>query len=299
MDRLRRLQSLWSWLPTFRAAGEQQSISRAARQLGVSPSAVSRMIGLLEEDVGQPLFTRVGRGIELNAAGEHLLTGVRSAMRLVDESLSVMANEQMVGPVRIASAEPVTRAFVLPALDALRAAHPALTPALSVAREARAAAALLRGDLDVAFVRHVREREQLSVERLGELTTHVYAGAAHPLAARRSMKIATVLEHPFVVTEAERGALGWWPVAYRRREALRVEALDIAAELCAEGRLLAALPDVVAERYNARWSAELVRLPVRVAKPIEVFAVWRQQLGVAGRAEAVVDAVRERFTSCR
>ena len=125
MERFKRLTSLWAWLPTFRAVAEEQHVSRAARQLGVSPSAVSRMLGLLEDDIGQPLFNRVGRRIQLNAAGEHLLSGVRSAMRLVDESLSLVAGSQFVGAVVVSSAEPVTRGFLLPALDELREAHPA------------------------------------------------------------------------------------------------------------------------------------------------------------------------------
>ncbi len=97
MERARRLSSLWGWLPTFRAVAEAEHVSRAAEALGVSPSAVSRMVGLLEDDVGQPLFNRVGRSIRLNDAGQHLLRGVRSAMRLVDESLAVIAGEQFVG----------------------------------------------------------------------------------------------------------------------------------------------------------------------------------------------------------
>jgi DNA-binding transcriptional LysR family regulator len=295
MERMRRLQTLWGWLPTFRAAAEQQSISKAAAQLGVSPSAVSRMIGLLEQDIGQPLFNRVGRGIELNAAGERLLAGARSAMRLVDESLTVLSGKQMVGTVKIASAEPVTRALVLPALDQLRARHPALVPSLVVSREAEVGAALLRGDLDVAFVRHIRTRDQLSVERLGELATGIYAGPSHPLAKAKSVRIAQVLEHDFVACEAELGAQGWWPREYPRKVAVRVEALDIAAELCAKSSVLAALPDVVAERYNQEWNACLHRLPLRASRKVEVFAVWRQQLDLPGRSEAVVEAVSARF----
>lgn len=293
-DRLVRIAGLWSWLPTFRAVAEAQSITRAAEQLGVSPSAVSRMIGLLESDVGQPLFTRVGRRIELNDAGTHLLQGVRSAMRLVDESLAVMGNRQMVGAVRIASAEPVTRALVLPAIAALRRAHPALVPTLVVSREEEVSQKLLRGELDVAFVRHVASREQLSVERLGSLSSSVYVGRGHPLEKQRPKSIAQLLEHRFVATLAEREH-GWWPVAYRRQVAVWVEALDIAAELCAEGDLAAALPDLVAERHRQHDGAALTKLAIAATRPVEVFAVWRQQLDLPGRAEAVVAAVRERM----
>ncbi len=294
---MRRLRTLWAWLPTFRATAEQQSISKAAAELGVSPSAVSRMIGLLETDVGRPLFNRVGRGIELNAAGEHLLAGARSAMRLVDESLAVLAGKQMVGAVKIASSEPMTHALVIPALKSLRAEHPALVPSLLLSRGVEVGAALLRGELDVAFVRHVRARDQLTVKRLGALPTSIYAGAKHPLARAKTLRMPQVLEHPFVACEAELDAQGWWPREYRRIVAVKVEAIDIAAELCAEGSFLAALPDVVAERHNEGWKAGLRRLPPRLSRKVEIFAVWRQQLDQRGRAEAVVEAVSKTFAT--
>jgi DNA-binding transcriptional LysR family regulator len=296
MDRLVRLTSLWSWLPTFRAVAEHQHVSRAAEQLGVSPSAVSRMIGLLEDDVGQPLFERAGRSIHLNAAGEHLLSGVRSAMRLVDESLAVMAGKQFVGRVRVASAEPVTRLFVLPALAALRARHPALVAEIRSVSEADVATLLLSGQLDVVFARHALRHEQLSTQRMGELNAGVYAGSGHPLCrSKKKLRPTDLLSHAFVTLLAEHtpGASGW-PAGYRRQVAMTVETVDVAAELCAQGEMLAVLPDVVAARYR-RQGGELARLPFDAVKPSELFASWRKRLELPGRAEAVVDAVKAQF----
>ncbi|HZO15150.1 MAG TPA: LysR family transcriptional regulator [Polyangiaceae bacterium] len=292
----RRLQGLWAWLPTFRAVAEEEHVSRAAEAIGVSPSAVSRMLGLVEAEVGQPLFNRVGRSVKLNAAGRQLLEGVRNAMRMVDESLRRVDGTELVGPVRIASAEPVTRAFLMPALAELRVRHPELVPDVRVAREADVPQLLLQGQLDVAFVRLPIAREQLSILRLGELGVSVYAARGHPLYGVTRCRIADAVAHPFVTIGAEQSPGGaWWPVAYRRKVAISVEALDFAAELCATGELLAVLPDVVAERYRRDWGADLHRLPLNVVRSAEVFAVWREQLELPGRADAVVEAVRRRF----
>jgi LysR family transcriptional regulator, glycine cleavage system transcriptional activator len=288
------LEGLWGWLPTFRAVAELEHVSRAAEQLGVSPSAVSRMITLLEAHVGQPLFNRVGRSVRLNAAGDHLLSAVRSAMRMVEEGLGLVSGTQFVGTLRIASAEPVTRAYLVPALDELRAAHPALVPSVRVAREEDVPAMLLAGELDVALVRLPLPRPQLTLERLGSLSSGVYAGERHPLHAARSVTLARVLEQPFVVLQAEEAPGLWWPPQYRRRVALRVEAVDLAADICAQGELLAVLPDVVAERHR-QGGARLRRLPVEVVRPTEVYALWRERLELPGRAEALIDAVRRRL----
>jgi DNA-binding transcriptional LysR family regulator len=289
------LPALWSWLPTFRAVAELQHVSRAAEQLGVSPSAVSRMIALLEAQVGQPLFVRVGRSIRLNAAGEHLLAAVRSAMRMVEEGLGLVAGAQFVGPLRIASAEPVTRAFLVPALDDLRAAHPALVPSVRVSREEDVPAMLLGGALDLAFVRLPLPRAQLTLERLGSLSSGVYAGDGHPLHGARNVDLRRVLDHAFVLIEAEEAPGLWWPPQYRRKVALRVEAVDLAADICAQGGLLAVLPDVVADRHREA-GADLRRLPLDVVRPTEVYALWRERLELPGRAEALVELVRRRLS---
>lgn len=297
MKRALRLLSLWDWLPTFRAVAEQEHVSRAAGELGVSPSAVSRMIGLLEDDVGQPLFDRVGRSIRLNPAGATLLSGVRSAMRLVDESLSMIEGTQFVGTLRIASAEPVTRTYLMPALSALRARHPALVPSVRVAREDQIASLLLQGEIDVGFVRHEITRSQLTLERLGEVQGGVYCGAGHPLHGRKQCRVAELLDHAFITLDAEktpRGA-GWWPAEYRRNVALSIESLDVAAEVCAEGELLCVMPDVVARRHIDQLGLDLYRLPVDVVRPTEVYAVWRERLELPGRAEMLVGAVKAVF----
>ena len=64
-------------LSGFEAAARLGSFSRAAEELYLSQSAISHQIQQLEEQLGQPLFSRVGRGVELTVAGEVLLRSVQ------------------------------------------------------------------------------------------------------------------------------------------------------------------------------------------------------------------------------
>lgn len=59
-------------LLTFAAVAESGSISRAADILHLTQPAVSGQLRLLQEDFGQPLYRRAGRGIRLTETGEHL-----------------------------------------------------------------------------------------------------------------------------------------------------------------------------------------------------------------------------------
>ncbi len=59
-------------LTGFEAAARLGSFSRAAEELYLSQSAISHQIHELETQIGQPLFHRIGRGVELTVAGEVL-----------------------------------------------------------------------------------------------------------------------------------------------------------------------------------------------------------------------------------
>ncbi|MBY4676485.1 LysR substrate-binding domain-containing protein [Marinobacterium arenosum] len=89
-------------LKTFAEVAEQQSLSKAAASLCISPSAVSHQMKLLEQQLGLKLFQRRAHGIQLTAAGEQLAQhasramqqvrlGVRKACQLSDRSRLVVA----------------------------------------------------------------------------------------------------------------------------------------------------------------------------------------------------------------
>jgi DNA-binding transcriptional LysR family regulator len=77
MDKRRYPRLSLDLLRGFRAAARHLSFTRAAQELYVTQSAVSREIKTLEEQIGQPLFHRVHRALQLTRAGEEL-----SALRM-------------------------------------------------------------------------------------------------------------------------------------------------------------------------------------------------------------------------
>jgi len=71
----------------FQAVAREKSISEAARQLFITPQALTQQLNLLERDVGYRLFKRSTRGISLTAAGEVYLQGIQE-MQSLQESLN-------------------------------------------------------------------------------------------------------------------------------------------------------------------------------------------------------------------
>ncbi|MCZ7562599.1 MAG: LysR family transcriptional regulator [Burkholderiales bacterium] len=90
-------------LKSFEAAARHVSFTRAAQELFVTQSAVSRGIKTLEEQLGQPLFRRVSRGLELTDAGRTLQHAVGDALRRIEEAVDGLGT-----PTRPGSPSPRT-----------------------------------------------------------------------------------------------------------------------------------------------------------------------------------------------
>lgn len=67
-------------LRVFEAAGRLGSFTRAADELGISAGAVSQHIRAVEDFAGQPMFRRLGRGVELTEAGKSALAHATAAL---------------------------------------------------------------------------------------------------------------------------------------------------------------------------------------------------------------------------
>ncbi|MEM9457004.1 MAG: LysR family transcriptional regulator [Myxococcota bacterium] len=297
MERLRRVASLWSWLPAFRAVAETQHLPTASSQLFVSASALSRTIRLLEEDLGRRLFLRNGRRIELNEAGQRFLVAVRNAMRMVHEGLLAIEGTELSGPVYVSTVGLMTTAYLLPGLQRLRSNHPDLVPHVIDQGSRDVGGLLLRGEIDVAFVTQPIAHAQINKRHLGAAPSGIYCGPGHPLYNKRSVTEEQVLEHPFVaLAPDERGmTLESWPASLDRRIGMYVSQLWSGVDLCASGQLLTVLPDVVGG--SPIYRDYLYRVPLEVVPPTDLFALHRSTIAEGGRAEAVTRAVADELAN--
>jgi DNA-binding transcriptional LysR family regulator len=293
MDRSKRIGRLWPYLPTFRVVAELQHVTRASAVLGVTPSAVSRTIGILEHDLQQPLFTRGGRRIALTEAGAELLAAVRSAMRVVDEGLLSMQDQLFVGPVRVAAVEPFVSCLAAGAFARLRHAHPGLVPTLTRAAEGDVARGVLTGIHDVAFVRHPPSTAHLVVTAIASFPSAVYLPAAD-LARGKASSANPLSGHACVDVTAPALATSAWPAGLARRVGALAADYDVALSLCQSG-LATVLPIAMASALEAKGSVR--RLTTPKTRPITLCAVARETVASEGRAEALVAAARDEATA--
>lgn len=285
-------RSAWNWLPAFFEVAETGSIAAASRQLSLTPAAISRTIRLLEDELGEPLFNRVGRQLALNQRGAALRDALRGAVAAVDAGIAASLGDPFAGPLRVASIGVLTDQFVVPALIELKSEHAQLIPEHQNLGPADANSLLARGQLHVAFYYEELTSEHVVVERIGQLSASVYCGKGHPLFGKRRITRAEVLTYPFSVPQiGDSGrVMDGWPPDIERQVGMRITMLRSNLDVSLSGCLLTVLPDVTAAPHRKKGT--LRRLPFDEVPGIEVFCARHKSSAGAGAAQELVSLIR-------
>lgn len=111
-------------LRAFESVARLGSCERAADELSVTASAISKRVATLEDLLGTPLFNRSLRTLALTAAGREYLEQVRAALGLLAAVPLHRRQAQRVQRLRVSSPPTFARQILVPALTDYTAAHP-------------------------------------------------------------------------------------------------------------------------------------------------------------------------------
>lgn len=113
-------------LQTFLTVARLRSFSSAARELGVSRSAVSQAVSQLEEQLNVPLLIRTTRSVALTDPGRRLVEGTAPALSQVTETLTEVAAApgEAVGRLRLSVPRVAVPFIVEPVVPVFRTRHP-------------------------------------------------------------------------------------------------------------------------------------------------------------------------------
>lgn len=112
-------------LACFEAAARHESYTRAAQELSLTQSAVSRQILALEDQLGVQLFRRTRHGVVLTPAGRHYGRQVaRWLQGLEQDTLDVMAHQGHGGALSLAAVATFATRWLIPRLPLLAERHP-------------------------------------------------------------------------------------------------------------------------------------------------------------------------------
>lgn len=164
-------------MAAFVEVARQGSLSGAARTLGLTPSAISRIVGRIEARLGVRLLVRTTRSLRLTAEGENYARAARRILADIAETESAIADQASPrGRVRISMASAHGRMSVLPLLGEFTTRYPGITLDIDLSDEV---ADIIGGHADVAVRFGPLADSPLTARRLGETGRTVVASPAY------------------------------------------------------------------------------------------------------------------------
>ncbi len=141
-------------LRVFVAVAERQHVTRAAQALNLAQSAASAAIAALEARHGTRLFDRIGRGIELTAAGREFLPQARAVLARAETAELALSELGSLGRGTLAvQASQTIGSYWLPRhLVAFRRAYPRIDVRMAIGNTAQVAAAVRQGEAELGFI---------------------------------------------------------------------------------------------------------------------------------------------------
>lgn len=184
-------------LQYFSAVAEAGSFSRAAAALHMSQPALSRQVLLLEEEVGQRLLERHGRGARTTEAGLALLAHARGIFELAEQARADMRERQLSPRGRLTVGLPPRVAHVLTAdlVERFRAEFPDATITVVEGLSIRLRELLLAGRIDLGIVFDPVQSPQIQLETL--VREPMVLVSAKPLPAK--MRLTDVVQRSLVM----------------------------------------------------------------------------------------------------
>lgn len=184
------------------AIDEQRTLRGAAVQLGMSQPAATKMLHELENTLGLRLFERVGRGLQLNGAGErvlHYCQSLRGSMEALNRELGELrqgsAGRLAMGSIMAASPGRLTHALLC-----IKQQSPLLSIEVAVDTSDRLLSQLREGVLELVIGRMADEHQSEYLFRaIDDEALAVVISTEHPLARKRQVPLEALQGYGWVL----------------------------------------------------------------------------------------------------
>lgn len=256
----------------FEAAARLESFKAAADELGLTPSAVSHQIRLLERLAGCRLFDRGRRGVTLTAAGDEFARPVLAAFDLLRGAAARLASDPLT--IRISSVPVFARRWLLPSLATFEMQNPGVALHIDVSL---AHVDIAAGDADIGIRFGSGDWHGLNAEKLIDVEA---APMCAPTVLPSDSTLEAIADATLLSVTAAPGAWQAWfaaagkPDLVPRRE-LHCESLASAIEAARDGVGIVLAPPVFAEA-ELQSGALVHPHPVRIRASGAYFLVCRR-----------------------
>ena len=282
----------WNDLRYFLTIARSGSLAKAARELAVEHTTVSRRLGALESDQGTKLFARGPGGLTLTPAGKDILPVVES----IGERISALercvtgADGRVAGTVRLTIPE-AGNSYFMQRLKELRSRHPELL--IELISDNRPLD-IRRGEADIAVRFAANPDQDLIVRKAGKAGWSLYASPAYLARKGPLASVDDVTGHELIgyadllaMVEGE----GWIrSLRSAPNVVMRGNSIAAVARAAVAGIGIAPLPC-----FAATQEPSLVRITPRLIGERDILLVVHPDLVKVARVRATLDFLIELF----
>ena len=189
-------------LRTFITAAELESFSHAADQLYLTQPAVSKRVAALEEELGAPLFDRIGRRVTLTEAGRELLPRAKTILNEIEDSRRLISNFSgtVAGRLSIGTSHHIGLHRLPPILRSYSKQYPDVELDLHFMDSEAACRAVLSGDLELGIVTLPPDPiEDLETEVIWPDPLSIVVNKNHPLTSKKDTELIDLTDVPAIL----------------------------------------------------------------------------------------------------
>lgn len=279
----------------FVRVAQYESISRAARALGMPISTVSRRLSVLEGQLGATLLRRTTRRISLTAQGREYFNQCQEPLSLLQDAERVLTQAQRrpEGMLRISVPITVGQGPFLDFLSGFQKAHAGIRVDLFITNTFLD---LIAENIDVAIRFGDLRDSSVVATRLGRSMRHLAAAAQYIKSRGAPAEPADLERHDCVMFNAKNNEAQWDLVSGRRKARIHVSGpissrdFNTVSTFVDRGHGVGLLPSAYCDEAIAQ--GRLVRvLPKWTSPPIPVFAVYPSRRFLPLRLTAFLEAL--------
>lgn len=186
-------------LEQFVCVARNRNFTRAAAELNLSQSALSRSIQKLEEQLGQPVFERKPREVLLTDLGTLLLRRATEILKLVEDTFAELSEAGRLGRIRLGAIPTIAPYFLPGLLERFAQEHPDISVIVQEDTTEELVKRCSHGEIDLAILAFPVVAKYLEIEPLFEEELLLVVPSGHPLEKTQNITADSVDEYPFVM----------------------------------------------------------------------------------------------------
>jgi DNA-binding transcriptional LysR family regulator len=297
-------RDLLQHLPVILCVGRHRGFAAAAAELGMSPSAVSRAVRMVEDRLGVPLFARTTRSVSLTETGARFIAGVAPALTDIARTVEGLTAErgEVTGLLRIDSPRIVLDMALTQILAKLARQHPRLTVEV---RTGQTSVDIVAQGFDAGIrIRRAIQQDMVTTRLTGSFKVILVASRDYLDARGTPASITDLHQHNCIgIRSVVSGAIFDWELIDRKKPTTMktsgtalVTDMTEALSLALSGVGIAYVVEPLARRYLREASLEWL-LPQAAVEHDGLFIYYPRRASLAPKLRAFIDVAKKTLKS--